>query len=202
MLEIYFVKQLEYRRQRRIMDKKKQKKEQMDDAIENATKLAEVQVLQKQLAELKVDQEDARNQLKRAVADYQNLEKRVNEGRSELTQFVGAELVKRLLPVLDHLEQSLSGISEQEKQSGWVKGVELAVKEFNQVLASEGLDQVATDGAFDPSFHEAVDIQEGEDNKILKVVRKCYNLNGKVIRPAGVVVGRKTESVKEDSTNG
>src|SRR3989338_3967357 len=79
------------------------------------------------------------NLLKRAVADYQNLEKRVNEGRSELSSFVGAELVKRLLPVLDHLEQSLSGISEQEKQSGWVKGVELAEKEFNQVLASEGL---------------------------------------------------------------
>jgi len=207
MLEIYFVKQLEYRRQRRIMDKKKQKKEQMDDAIENATKLAEVQVLQKQLAELKVDQEDARNQLKRAVADYQNLEKRVNEGRSELTQFVGAELVKRLLPVLDHLEQSLSGISEQEKQSGWVKGVELAVKEFNQVLASEGLDQVATDGAFDPSLHEAVDVKEDSassstgETRILEVVRKGYNLNGKVLRPAQVIVGRSQDNHPEERSS-
>ena len=201
MLEIYFVKQLEYRRQRRIMDKKKQKKEQMDDAIENATKLAEVQVLQKQLAELKVDQEDARNQLKRAVADYQNLEKRVNEGRSELTQFVGAELVKRLLPVLDHLEQSLSGISEQEKQSGWVKGVVLAVKEFNQVLASEGLDQVATDGAFDPILHEAVDTRDGENDMILEVVRKGYNLNGKVLRPAQVIVGRSQDNHPEERSS-
>jgi molecular chaperone GrpE (heat shock protein) len=64
------------------MAKQKQKREQMDDAITHATKLAEVEVLQRQLAEIKVEQEDCRNQLKRAIADYQNLEKRVSEGRS------------------------------------------------------------------------------------------------------------------------
>lgn len=129
-------------------------------------------------------------QLKRAVADYQNLEKRVSEGRSELTNFVGAELIKKLLPVLDHLEQALGGISEQERQSGWARGVELAVKEFQQVLQSEGLDQIEADGQFDPSLHEAVDTREGDDNMILEVVRKGYRLNGKVLRPAQVVVGR------------
>jgi len=130
-------------------------------------------------------------QLKRAVADYRNLEQRINQGRSELTSFVGAELVRRLLPVLDHLGQALTGISEEEKNSGWVKGVELAVKEFKQILQQEGLDEIAADGQFDPSLHEAVDTAEGDDNKILKVVRKGYTLNGKVIRPAQVVVGRK-----------
>lgn len=137
-------------------------------------------------------------QLKRAVADYRNLETRVSQGRSELTSFVGTEIVKKLLPVLDHLEQALTGISEQEKQSGWVKGVELAVKEFNQVLKSEGLDEIPADGVFDPSLHEAVDTGEGEDNKILKVVRKGFKLNGRVVRPAGVVVGRKSESVNQE----
>jgi len=131
------------------------------------------------------------NLLKRAVADYQNLEKRVNEGRSELSSFVGAELVKRLLPVLDHLEQSLAGMSEEERQSGWAKGVELAVREFNQVLEAQGLSQIVADGQFDPSLHEAVDTREGENNMILEVVRKGYNLNNKVLRPAQVVVGRK-----------
>ncbi|MEK7616528.1 MAG: nucleotide exchange factor GrpE, partial [Patescibacteria group bacterium] len=126
----------------------------------------------------KVNELDA--QLKRAVADYQNLEKRVSEGRSELTNFVGAELVRRLLPVLDHLEQALSGVTEEEKQSGWVRGVELAVKEFENVLVQEGLDQVATDGTFDPALHEAVDAREPSpaeasagkgENSILEVVR-------------------------------
>ncbi len=136
---------------------------------------------------------DLENQLKRAVADYHNLEKRVSEGRSELTNYMGAELLRKLLPVLDHLEQALSGVSEAEKQSGWVKGVELAVKEFEQVLQSEGLEEIVTGVQFDPALHEAVDTRDGEDNKILEVVRKGYNLNGKVLRPAQVVVGRKSE---------
>lgn len=136
-------------------------------------------------------------QLKRAVADYQNLEKRVSEGRSELTNYVGAEIIRKILPSLDHLEQALTGVSETEKVSGWFKGVELAVKELNQVLASEGLSQIEADGQFDPSLHEAVDTEEGEDNMILKVARKGYNLNGKVLRPAQVVVGRKSEDYPE-----
>ncbi len=142
---------------------------------------------------------DLENQLKRAVADYHNLEKRIHEGRSELTAFVGAGLVRRLLPVLDHLEQALSGVSDEEKQSGWVRGVELAVKEFETVLAQEGLEQIAADGQFDPSLHEAVDTREGDDNKILKVVRKGYTLNGKVIRAAQVVVGRKNPPSMEET---
>ena len=150
---------------------------------------------------------DLENQLKRAVADYQNLEKRVTEGRSELTSFVGGELVKRMLPVLDHLDQALAGVKESEGISGWFKGVELAVKEFKQVLQSEGLDEIPADpsttstslstgslgtgSVFDPALHEAVDTKVGEDNKILEVVRKGYTLNGKVVRPAQVVVGKK-----------
>lgn len=136
---------------------------------------------------------DLENQLKRAVADYHNLEKRVAEGRSELTKWGTSELLVKLLPVLDHLDQALMGVNELEGQNGWAKGVELAVKEFKQVLQSEGLEEIMTDGQFDPSLHEAVDTGEGDNNKILRVVTRGYQLNGKVLRPAQVVVGRKVE---------
>lgn len=132
--------------------------------------------------------EELENQLKRAVADYQNLEKRVSEGRSELTNFVGSELIKKLLPVLDHLDKALNGVSE--KESGWFQGVEMAVKEFKQVLQSEGLEEISCEGEFNPALHEAVDTREGQDNMILEIVKKGYNLNGRVLRPAQVVVGR------------
>lgn len=144
--------------------------------------------------EVRVSELDA--QLKRAVADYHNLEKRVSEGRSELTRWGTSELLVKILPVLDHLGQALSGVSEQEKQSGWVKGVELAVKELQSVLQSEGLGQIAADGQFDPNLHEAVDTREGDDNIILEVVRKGYALNGKVLRPAQVIVGKSESSSK------
>jgi len=139
------------------------------------------------------------NQLKRAVADYHNLEKRVSEGRSELTKWGTSELLNKILPTLDHLEQALTGASETDRQSGWFKGVELAVKELNQVLQSEGLEQIAADGQFDPTLHEAVDTREGEDNIILEVVRKGYGLNGKVLRPAQVVVGKNNPPSMEET---
>lgn len=144
-----------------------------------------------ELEELQVKVGDLENQLKRAVADYQNLDRRISEGRSELSNWTNAELIKKLLPVLDHLEIALNGISEEEKQSGWVRGVELAVKEFKQVLEQEGLGEIVADGQFDPNLHEAVDMKEGENEMILEVTKKGYNLNGKVLRPAQVVVGRQ-----------
>ena len=156
--------------------------------------------LQQELDQLRADFERANDQLKRAVADYHNLEKRIAEGRSELGRWATSELIAKVLPVVDHLEKALAGANEQERESGWLKGVEIAVKQLQQVLKEEGLDEIAIDPVsehgtggtrFDPALHEAVDTREGEDNHILEVVEKGYNLNGKVLRPAKVVVGRK-----------
>ena len=137
---------------------------------------------------------DLESQLKRAVADYHNLERRITEGRSELSSWAGAELIKNILPVLDHLEQVVDGsrsiLSERSESKGWFKGVELAVKELNDVLAREGLEEIEASGEFNPALQEAVDTRDGDDNMILEVVRKGYTLNGKVLRPAQVVVGR------------
>ncbi len=152
--------------------------------------------LQKELETLKQTSMQMEAQLKRAVADYQNLEKRVSDGRSELTSYVGAEIIRKMLPVLDHLEQALGGVTEEQKQNGWVKGVEMAVKEFNQVLQAEGLTQIEAQGQFDPSLHEAVDTRVGNDNIILEIVRKGYSLNSRVLRPAQVVVGRSNSEEK------
>ncbi len=162
--------------------------------------------------ELEARVNELENQLKRAVADYHNLEKRVAEGRSELTRWGTGELLIKILPVLDHLEQVVdrgrSTLSEQSESKGWFQGVELAVKELNQVLQSEGLEQIAAGGQFDPNLHEALDLREGEDNKIIEVVRKGYTLNGKVLRPSAVVVGHNViaseakQSSSEEINNG
>lgn len=157
-------------------------------------------VSQADFDQLKNDFDNLSNQLKRAVADYQNLEKRVSEGRSELTNWATTELIRKLLGVLDHYEKALIGASEQDKQSGWYKGVELATGQLRNVLQSEGLEEIVTDGQFDPALHEAVDTREPNsaeaslgkgENDVLEVVEKGYNLGGKVLKPARVVVGRK-----------
>ncbi len=142
------------------------------------------------VGELEARVKSLEDQLKRAVADYYNLEKRVTEGRSELSSWATVELIKKLLPVLDNLEKAVSGMSDDEKKSGWAQGVVMSVKQLNDILASEGLDQISADGEFDPNLHEAVDSRDGENDKILEVLNKGYKIGNKVLRPTQVVVGK------------
>lgn len=140
---------------------------------------------------VKSEYQELENKYKRALADYQNLEKRVAEGRAELAAWATSQMVVKMLPVMDHFDKAMQGVSEDEKKSGWFKGVEMSIKQLRQVLKDEGLEQIEADGRFDPALHEAVDTKEGEDDKILEVVEKGYRLGGKVVKPVKVVVGRK-----------
>ena len=133
-------------------------------------------------------------QLKRALADYRNLERRVTDDALSAAHHSRSELVVKLLPVLDSLDTALAGASEMEAESGWFQGVVMAVKQLRQVLAEEGLSEIDTSGQFDPNLHEAIDLKEGENDKILELAQRGYTLNGRVIRPARVVVGRSLET--------
>jgi molecular chaperone GrpE len=157
--------------------------------------MAKKDVVNQDLIELQNKVAELDNQLKRAVADYQNLEKRVADGRSELNNWATTELIQKVLPSVDHLETvtelGRSTLAEKEETKEWFRGVEIAVNQLKSALKDAGLEEIAADGQFDPSLHEAVDTQEGESNKIIKVAQRGYMLNGKVVRPAKVVVGQK-----------
>lgn len=167
--------------------------------VASDTTRQDVSQVQSDFEELQAKFEEVSNQLKRAVADYRNLERRVAEGRSELNTWASADLVERILPTLDHLEMVVELgkpiLSEKEELKEWFRGVELAVSQLKSTLKDEGLDEIAADGQFDPNLHEAVDTKPGEENRILKVAQRGYTLKGKVIRPAKVVVGRKDQEV-------
>lgn len=145
----------------------------------------------KELEEKMVQME---NQLKRAVADYQNLEKRIHEDALSVVQYARVEMINKILPVLDSLDQAVAGASGSEAESGWLKGVLMSIKQLRQVLSEEGLIEIDASGQFDPQRHEAVEVKEGEENRILEVVQRGYTLNGKVVRPARVVVGKESNS--------
>lgn len=141
----------------------------------------------KKTATEKIDprHKELEDQLKRALADYQNLERRVEEERRLLSTLSSAILIEKFLPVLDNLESAQTHLADQ--------GLEMVIKQFKDILASEGVSEIQADGQqFDPKLHEATEVQEGEnDNMIVKVERKGYKLNDKVIRPAQVIVERK-----------
>lgn len=168
-----------------------------DDSVQVSQE--DFEKLQTEFSELQEQFETVSGQFKRALADYHNLEKRVAEGRSEMAAWASTNLIHKLLPSLDYLEMATSGVGDEEKKSGWFKGVEMAVRQLRDTLKNEGLEEIKIDpgsesgtgSEFDPSLHEAVDTRVGDDGKVLEITRKGYVLNGKVLRPAQVIVGRK-----------
>lgn len=166
------------------------KKEQKEDKKTEVT-IEEFEAMQTELQKLQESFESVNGQFKRALADYQNLEKRIAEGRSEMNSWAVTNLLTRIAGVMHYFDQAFKGVSEDEQKSAWYKGVKMAILQLQQVLLSEGLEEIKADGIFDPTLHEAVDTKDGEDGKILEVVEKGYMLNGKILKPARVIVGKK-----------
>ena len=123
------------------------------------------------------------NQLKRALADYQNLEKRVAEEKISWIRLANKDLLLRLLPGLDSL--LLAQIHTQDE------GVKVSIKHFLDILQEVGVEKIESLGKdFDPKFMEAVTTREGEEGRVVEEVRAGYTLNGAVLRPTQVIVGK------------
>jgi len=128
--------------------------------------------------------EDITNQLKRALADYQNLEKRTLDEKKEWIMSGNKSLITNLLPVLDNLFLAQKHIQDE--------GLTLSVQKFSEVLESEGVTKILTKNeVFDPNTMECVSVQVGEDGKVLEEIRPGYIMNDNILRPAQVVVGGK-----------
>jgi molecular chaperone GrpE len=97
--------------------------------------------------------------------------------------------VKELRPVLDDLERALEAAEAHEKAK-LEEGVALVARSFADILRKEGLEEVPTDGKFDPHVHEALLSQpsEAEEGSVIEVLQKGYRLGDRVIRPARVVI--------------
>lgn len=129
--------------------------------------------------------EEMTNRWKRALADYQNLEKRYAREKADFVAYAGSNLILKLLAVLDHLQRVKEYLKDE--------GLEIAVKEFVRVLEEEGLQEIETLGRdFDPVTMEAVEmVRSKDDGKVVEELSRGYLLKEKVIRVAKVKVGRK-----------
>jgi len=124
-----------------------------------------------------------REQLQTAVADYRNLEARIDREVSHHKKDSLFRLVDKLLSVLDDLERAETHLKD--------KGLTMAVNQFRQVLASEGVKEVKTEGEeFDPETMDCVELCRGDKNVVAKTLLKGYILNGETVRPAKVKVGK------------
>ncbi len=123
------------------------------------------------------------DQLKRALSDYYNLDRRIEERNCEWKERALSRIVDKLLEVYDDLCRAEGHLKE--------RGLTMAVNQFWAVLESEGVSEIKTDGEnFDPELMDCVEVVEGPENKVVETMVKGYFLNGTVIRPAKVKVGR------------
>jgi molecular chaperone GrpE len=136
-----------------------------------------------EIEKCKKDIKDMEHNWKRALADYKNLEKRIQEDKEQLVFYIKKQTIEMVLPFLDNLEK----IDEHLKD----KGLELTIKDFKQTLKDLGVEEIEVkDKQYDSSTMDAIETEDGEKDKVLKIVSKGYLLNGKLLRPAKVVVGK------------
>ncbi|MBP6881960.1 MAG: nucleotide exchange factor GrpE [Candidatus Levybacteria bacterium] len=126
---------------------------------------------------------DWEHKYKRALADYQNLEKRVRDDRRNIIVSANKDLLLRFLPVLDTLELA----NHHEPNQSLVLGI----NQCKDILKSEGVLALETVGEdFDPNQMEVVSTAEGKEGIVIQEVRKGYLLHDILLRPAQVIVGK------------
>ena len=172
----------------------------MTDEIRNETEAAEVEVerelsVEERLAEAEAKAEEHLDDLKRLAAEFDNYRKRAARDQESLVARAAERLVKELLPVLDDLERALVAADEHQ-EAKLEEGVRLVHRSLADALRREGLEEIPTEGAFDPHVHEALLSQpsEAEEGAVIEVLQKGYRLGDRVLRPARVVIAAaKTE---------
>ena len=136
-----------------------------------------------QIDNLKEEVKGLEEKWKRALADYQNLERRTQDLKREWAVSSSKDVVAKLLPVLDTLLLAQSHLKDE--------GLRLSIQKFLDVLKDEGVTRIETEGKqFDPNLMEAIEVIEGPKEKVVGEVRPGFMLCGKVLRPAQVTVGK------------
>ena len=128
----------------------------------------------------------------RAQAELDNVRKRSSRDIENAHKYALDKFLAELLPVLDSIELGISHAGNAEDVAGLVEGMDLTLKKFSDVLQKFGVAVIDPAGEkFNPEKHEAVSMQarEGmEPGMVITVMQKGYELNGRLIRPAMVIV--------------
>ncbi|WP_346837393.1 nucleotide exchange factor GrpE [Microbulbifer sp. SAOS-129_SWC] len=131
----------------------------------------------------------------RAQAEAQNARRRAQQDVDKARKFAVEKLLQDLVPVVDNLERALSSIdADDEANKAVIEGIELTHKSFVDTLGKFAVEVLDPAGEpFDPELHQAmtqVPNGEVEPNTVLEVFQKGYRLNGRLVRPAMVVVSK------------
>ena len=140
----------------------------------------------KNLNKLQEEITSLNNQLSRSMADYANLEKRIEAQRQLFVTLATTTIIMKMVEILDDLYLTYQHLSDP--------GLKIAIDKFVSVLKSEGVEEIiAKDQEFDPVTMECLETTKGKDNQVVSIKKIGYKLNGHVIRPSQVVVGKSDQ---------
>jgi molecular chaperone GrpE len=154
--------------------------------------------LEEMVAQLQEDVAEAKNAAMRAQADAQNIQRRAEQDVEKARKFALERFCSELLPVADNLERALEAAAIAAIDDKIVKpiaeGVELTLKSFQGAMKKFNIEVVDPQGEpFDPQLHQAMSMVENnevEPNTVIAVMQKGYTLNGRLVRPAMVMVSK------------
>jgi len=129
----------------------------------------------------------------RSVADLENFRRRTVREKDDLRQFAASRVLEELLPVMDNLGLGLSAAQQPGADlKTLTSGIEMVLTQLKSALANHGLKEINPLGQpFDANQHESLSAQPSEkipEGNVVTVVRTGYSLNGRLLRPASVVV--------------
>lgn len=175
-----------------------------DSSVENTEKTSESHAdseLDAMIAEaVEAALAEQQDMVLRAKAEVQNTLRRRDQDVEKAHKFALEKIGGELITVVDNLERALEAVPDagDETVKALYEGVELTLKGFVETLNRFDIQQLDPEGEpFDPQQHEAMSLVENDDvepNTVLTVIQKGYILNGRVIRPARVMVSRGASS--------
>ncbi|AOY89947.1 nucleotide exchange factor GrpE [Marinobacter salinus] len=190
-------------------NRNEQVEEELKEATEAAAEDAEASGAENEGSEvevLKAQVQEAQEQMLRSQAEMQNVRRRAEIDVEKAHKFALEKFVKELLPVADSLEKAVESTEANENTGELVasirEGVEMTLNLFTASLKKFNVEQLNPVGEpFDPQQHEAMSMvpaPDAEPNSVVAVVQKGYLLNGRVVRPAMVVVAKAADAPKID----
>ncbi|GLO60118.1 protein GrpE [Vibrio sp. MACH09] len=156
---------------------------------------AKIAQLEAALLQSEAKVKDQQDSVLRAKAEMENMRRRTEQEIDKARKYALNKFAEELLPVIDNLERAIQAAdAENEAVKPVLEGVELTHKTFIDTVAKFGLKEINPEGeTFNPELHQAMSIQESEDheaNTVIFVMQKGYELNGRVVRPAMVMVAK------------
>jgi molecular chaperone GrpE len=153
---------------------------------------------------LAAERDEYKDRWMRQLAEFDNYKKRAERERADFLRRANEGMVKDLLPALDNLERAMEHAQAHGEENPLAQGIRLTHQDLVKVLERHGLEKVEALGQpFNPEFHEAMLQQEDpdqEDNTVLRELGRGYVFQGRLLRPAMVVVSKRPAASDDDGT--